>query len=280
MAEWEAPAKLNLSLRVQAPDTSGYHPLRSLVQTVEWCDTLSLAEADEDRLAVEGALGLDDRSNLMWKAVDALSGDRERPRLQLKLFKRIPVAAGLGGGSSDAAAALHAFSDMTGWAIEEGLPSKIGADVPFLLIGGTAWMEGYGESITPIDSLKGFATGIVVPPFEMPTRDVYMRWDELGGPVDGGISGRYLPPSLRSLEPMANDLTAAACSLDESLAYWIAELAARWERPVCMSGSGPALFSYFADVEEAEAALGEVPSEARAVAATRLRSFGPVRIDR
>ncbi len=120
MRRYEAPAKLNLALLVYPPDDSGYHPLESLVQTVQWCDLLEISEGEgSDRLLVEGA-DLDPEDNLVSRAVAAARRRGEVPPLGLCLTKEIPVAAGLGGGSSDAAAMqLKATRDegRRGWVL-------------------------------------------------------------------------------------------------------------------------------------------------------------------
>ncbi|MEX0666799.1 MAG: 4-(cytidine 5'-diphospho)-2-C-methyl-D-erythritol kinase, partial [Acidimicrobiia bacterium] len=132
---WEAPAKVNLSLEVRSPEGEGRHPIRSLVQAIEWCDLLEVEEADEDHLEIDGADLPDDGENPDWKAITALRQriGEDRPRLHIKLTKAIPVAAGLGGGSSDAAASMLALAtlrkspkDM----VAEVAPT-VGADVPF-----------------------------------------------------------------------------------------------------------------------------------------------------
>lgn len=279
MAEWEAPAKLNLDLRVGPVDAGGRHPLRSLVQTVDWTDRLRVEEGDEDVLEVEGAELPEGGENLVWKAVEALRLET-RPRLYVHLEKRIPVAAGLAGGSADAAATLRAVSDMLGVdrTPPESVAAGVGADVPFLLVGGTAWMEGYGEKLDRLDPLEGFAVGLAVPPFELSTADVYRRWDELDGPVGEELAAPLLPPPLRGYGEVRNDLTPAALDLLPDLGDWMEDLEQRWSRPVFMSGSGPACFAYFVDHDEAEAAVEEA-SLARAVWAARLRSTGVARLD-
>lgn len=272
---WEAPAKLNLSLLVRSPDPGGYHQIRSLVQTVEHCDLLEFDETDEDRLEVVGADLPDGGDNLVWKAISGLP----RPSLSIRLVKRIPVAAGLGGGSSDAAAALGAVGEITGVARPRlvELAQEVGADVPFFLTGGTAWLEGYGERISAGPELGEWAVAVAVPNFELSTPDVYRRWDRLGGPIGDEARTRSLPPPLRKIEVVRNDLTPAALDLRPELGDWMSDLADRWERPVAMTGSGPALFSFFPDLDEAESAVNAAPSGARSVfaAAPRWRGAGP-----
>ena len=274
MPEWEAPAKVNLDLRVGARDRNGLHPLRSIVQTVDWLDLLAIEVGDDDILRVEGADLPTDGDNLIWKAVSALDPPG-RPALDIVLHKSIPVAAGLGGGSSDAAAVLAAMGDLFG--INEAdrfdAATRVGADVPFLLSGGTALMEGHGERISVLDALSGFALGLAVPPFPLATADVYARWDDLVRPVGPVVDGSRLPPGLRSHDELRNDLTPAAVSLRPELADWITDLAERWSRPVLMSGSGPACFAFFVDADEAAGAV-EAVGEHRGVQAAALRPRG------
>lgn len=273
MPEWEAPAKLNLDLRVGAVDSRGMHPLWSLVQTIEWTDLLKIEVADEDHLEVEGG-DLPDDDNLVWKAINSL-GVRKRPSLDIRLAKNVPVAAGLGGGSSDAAAAMAATAGLLKIAeakVTETAP-EVGADVLFFLKGGTARMEGYGERVTRLEPLEGFAVAVAVPDFELVTPEVYGRWDELERPIGPEVSGGQLPPALRPYQELRNDLTPAAVSLRADLADWIRDLEERWVRPVLMSGSGPACFGFFVDHDEAADALAEV-TVARSTAAADLRPNG------
>lgn len=277
MPEWKAPAKLNLDLRVGRPDARGMHPLHSLVQEVDWCDLLTVEEGDEDRLEVTGADLPEGGDNLVWKAVEALRLST-RPPLWIRLDKRIAVAAGLGGGSADAAATLRAVADLLRLDDEavRAVAARVGADVPFFLVGGTARMEGYGEALTPLRPREGFCFGVAVPPFELSTSRVYRRWDELEGPAGEEIPARHLPPDLRDLGEVGNDLTPAALDLLPELGDWMEELADIWDRPVFMTGSGPACFAYFLDEDEATSALGAV-GDHRAGRAAMPRRGGVVR---
>jgi 4-diphosphocytidyl-2-C-methyl-D-erythritol kinase len=250
-------AKINLSLRVRPRDAAGYHPLRSLVQSIAWADRLTLEPADEDDFAITGDLPAEE-DNLAWQAATAVRraiGVRRGMRLHLE--KHIAVAAGLGGGSADAAAGLVAATGVLRGPAE--LPSllapTLGSDVPFCLVGGTAWMEGRGEVITAVPLRPDYALAVAVPPFELSTAAVYRRWDQLDGPAGPALGGRHLPPSLRAFEELGNDLLPAATSLHSDLADWMSDLAARWERPVQLTGSGPACFGLFADDTEAADAV-------------------------
>jgi len=277
----EAPAKVNLSLRVKGSDDSGMHPLLSLVQSFDRCDRLSAALADEDELDVGDVDLPPGRDNLIWRAIEALRAETGDSRpLSFSLAKNIPIAAGLAGGSADAAAALMAASTL----LNVSRPTimdvavRVSADVPFCIQGGFAWMEGHGDRLTAIQPVPtDYALAVVVPPFVLDTGTVYRRWDELGKPMGGAVDGKPLPPSLRPFGPLVNDLYPAALDLRPELGDWQAELVDRWERPVMLSGSGPSLFAYFRDRVEATEAAELGPAEARARFAASPVPFGAQR---
>lgn len=267
---WSAPAKVNLSLRVGRPRSDGYHPLDSLVQTIDWTDELWFRDADEDALRIDGADLPTDGENLVWKAVESL-GVNGRPPVEVTLAKRIPSGAGLGGGSADAAAVISALGDRHRLSDEarRAAAVRVGADVTFFLDGGTARMEGIGDRISRLDPLSGFVVGVVVPGYRLSTPDVYRAWDRLEHPAGDVVEPRRLPPPLRDTE-IVNDLTSAAIHLRPELGDLIVDLGGRWERPVIMSGSGSAVFACFADLDEAADAIAGVADtgEARACALT------------
>ncbi len=275
-----AYAKVNLSLRVEAVRPDGYHPLQSLFQSVSLYDRLELVSpvdgGDGDGVVGwDGEQVPDDHRNLAWLAVEAVrrriaadAGTAGEPgtALQLRLRKQIPVAAGLGGGSADAAAALHLAVRRLGAdpALVGELAPQLGSDVPFCADGGTAMVTGRGETVHRLEPLTGFALGLVVPPVELSTPAVFREWDRLGEPAGPETASSGLPPAVRSYAPLVNDLYPAAVSLMPELDDWRHELQHRWERPVAMSGSGPTLFAWFVDRAEAESALTVAPTGARA----------------
>lgn len=247
---WEAPAKLNVTLRVGRPRSDGMHPLESIVQAIDWTDDLRITEAEEDSLEIEGADLPTDGENLVWKAAQRF---HDRPRLSVVLTKRIPHGGGLGGGSSDAAAVIEALGPHVG--VDAGdrreIAASVGADVPFFLTGGTARMEGVGERITRLDPLEGLVAVVGAPSFSLATPDVYRRWDRMGHPKGRRVESARLPPALRHLE-IVNDLTPAAIDLAPELGDLLESLGRHFERPVMMSGSGSAVFAWFADLDEAQ----------------------------
>jgi len=276
MSVYESPAKLNLSLLVFPPRDDGYHPLQSLVQTIEWCDLLAVEPGEgSDDLEIVGS-NLEVKGNL---ALDALTGLRRHvdvPPLALKLEKHIPIEAGLGGGSSNAAAMLMA-AESTGWASSEVVAATaraVGADVSLFLVGGTMDVSGVGEVVEPVHGLVGFALAVVVPDFGLSTVGVYRRWDEMEGPVGDVVPDEHLPPGLRGSVPMRNDLLPAALSVAPRLGDFMADVRQVWGTSVCLTGSGSACFGYFGSVEEAEHAVTSVAHLTSAGKGVALRPTG------
>lgn len=267
MIDYEAPAKLNLSLLVHPPDSSGMHPIESLVQTIDLLDRLEFSEADEDSFQCVGA-DLDPDDNLVVAAIAAVREKGQVPPLAIRLEKSIPLEAGLGGGSADAAAAVLGAVELGG--LDEMLPSElapeIGADVALFLNGGTQLITGFGEHLDPQRPLSGFAVAVVVPEFGLSTADVYRRWDEMEGPKGEPVERGALPPVLRDGMPMRNDLLPAVLDLEPRLGDFIADVRSVWGSAVLLTGSGAACFGFFGDAVEAADA-------ARSIAGTRAR-FG------
>ncbi len=269
-----APAKVNFGLRVFTPDRTGYHPLSSLVQTIDLVDELEVSASDDvDRLTLSGMSIPHADDNLVWKAFRTIVPERTLP-LHIALLKRIPAAAGLGGGSSDAAAALLVASSIFDRRVTVEMAASIGADVPFLLSGGTALMEGYGEAISQLPAAADYTLALVVPPIEIPTPLAFSTWDEMGGPAGEVVPVQSLPPSLREYAPLRNDLYPAAVKIAPQLEDWSLELAHLWNRPVMMSGSGASLFAFFASRGEAEDAAQVVPGGTRFAGAVQPTSIG------
>lgn len=214
-----APAKLTLQLRIAGVRADGYHLLDAEMVTVDLHDTLEFSEGDglEIRGPAAGGVPIDE-SNLVRRALQA-TGRRSR----VTLVKRIPAGAGLGGGSTDAAAVLR-------WAgeTEPALAAQLGADVPFCLVGGLARVTGIGEEVDPLpfDSVDGRPFTLVIPPFGVSTPAVYRAWDDLGGPT----------------APGPNDLEPAALAVEPRLAEWRDQLAEATGRVPVLAGSGSSWF--------------------------------------
>lgn len=173
-----APAKINLTLEVLAPRSDGYHGVRSVMVPVDLADELTIEpstrfsfECDRDELAGE--------RNLAVAALHALG--EELPAVRMRLFKRIPVQAGLGGGSSDAAAVLRAaMAGAFGPAPRREwmrIARSLGSDVPFFLAGTAALVEGTGERVTPAGAIPTWNVLIVKPPIDVSTALAYREID-------------------------------------------------------------------------------------------------------
>jgi 4-diphosphocytidyl-2-C-methyl-D-erythritol kinase len=284
-----APAKLNLTLAVIARRTDGFHELHSVMVPLALADRLSLAPAagPTDTLLVDGLDAGPESGNLVLRA---LAAAREAvgagwagpggppPPLAARLDKRIPVAAGLAGGSSDAAATLDGALEAWGASltIHERLrvASRLGSDVPFFLAGGPALVEGRGETVTPLRGVVGEAPGVllVTPALALPTERVFAAYDA-GARTGGGaarISSIHLADELRAglsagslldragVLAVANELIAAAATVEPALIGLRRSLSRRLGRPVGQSGSGPTLWVLYPSGAEAAAAADEV----------------------
>lgn len=276
MTTYEAPAKLNFSLLIYPPRPDGYHPLESLVQTIEWCDLLEVGRGDEGTDTLES----DIEDNLIEKALAELRKTTHVPPLTMRLSKEIPVEAGLGGGSADAAAALAAGADITGSsrASLAEVAIRVGSDVPLFLTGGTLTMRGRGEEIEPVAPVGDFSVAVVVPDFGLGAREVYQRWDRLEGPTGDAVSDDLLPPALRGGMPMRNDLLPAAIDLEPRLGDFMSDIAAEWGTTVCLTGSGSACFGYFATLDEASDAAAAVTDLVHVGRGVDLRAHGVARV--
>jgi 4-diphosphocytidyl-2-C-methyl-D-erythritol kinase len=215
-----ALAKLTVSLRVTGARADGYHLIDAEMVNLDLADTLEFRPGNGLEIIEEGgAIGVPPgRDNLVCRALAAVGR-----RAAVRLYKRIPAGAGLGGGSADAAAVLR-------WAGVEDLrlAASLGADVPFCLVGGRARVRGIGERVEPLpfDEVAGRAYTLLTPPFAMSTPLVYQAWDRLGGPTGDG----------------PNDLEPAALLVEPALVAWRDQLGdATGETPV-LAGSGGTWF--------------------------------------
>ena len=253
-----APAKVNLFLHVGPVDDDGYHPLASLVAFADIGDRITVAPSDRLSLVVEGPFadgleGLGD--NLILRALRAL-GDAAgigEPPLAVTLDKRLPIAAGLGGGSSDAGTALKLARDVLDFGFDDdslaAVAARIGADGPMCLHARTAWAEGRGEKLTFEPRLPPLPALLINPGIASPTGEVYRAYDT-GPPA---AADRPLPPTtwnvvavLEWLARQRNDLQPSAAGRAPAIAGVIAAVAALPDaRLVRMSGSGSTVFALF-----------------------------------
>ncbi|MGZ5325670.1 MAG: 4-(cytidine 5'-diphospho)-2-C-methyl-D-erythritol kinase [Solirubrobacterales bacterium] len=259
----DAPAKLNLCLYLGPLRDDGLHEIRSVFEPLELADAIQVSEADADEVVCEGVEG----PNLAQRALEAL---RERgwesAPLRIEIEKRVPVAAGLGGGSADAAAVLRlALGEVEG--IRE-LAAAVGADVPSQIQPRPCLVSGAGEVVEPIPA-PGPHGIVLIPQSEgLATADVYAEADRLGlarsaAELDA-LRRKLRDATAEGSSPLSypdmliNDLQPAALSLRPEIAAALAALEAAGARRAMVTGSGPTAFGLFADAEAARRAAGSL----------------------
>jgi 4-diphosphocytidyl-2-C-methyl-D-erythritol kinase len=175
----EAPAKINRELRVGGLHSDGYHEIRSRVAAIDLADVIEVETGDGDlALSCEGFPVPSDESNLVVRAGRALANHLGRPAdAAIRLEKKIPVGAGLGGGSSDAARAIALLARLWDARLTDQdlrvVAASLGSDVPFFLVGGEAEVTGRGEHVTPLPDSEPADLLVLVPPFPLSTAEVY-----------------------------------------------------------------------------------------------------------
>ena len=294
----KAFAKINLTLRVLGVRTDGYHDLRTTFQSVALHDTLTFRSA-------RGAFGIEcddpgcptDRTNLVWRAAEAVwraAGRRGRPTdVQVRIVKRIPLQAGLGGGSSDAAAAIRGLAAL--WHVElaparlRAIAQTLGADVPFFLEGGAALGLDRGDLLFPLADAPTAWVTLVIPTFGVSTREAYSWWDSTPGPrVQTGrarpvratsAGARGAPTERRQAGPevisglpadeLRNDLEPAVTARHPEIAEFVRALRRCGARHAAMSGSGSATFGVFDSRIAAEKTASVVTGRGYRVLITR-----------
>ena len=261
-------AKINLSLRITAVRQDGFHDVQTLLQAVDLFDRVKCETRKgpfEIRCDMPGVPT--GRANLVWKAGQLLwetAGRGGEPSGALvTLQKNIPMMAGLGGGSSDAAAALLGLRRIWKLRVSDeqmhAIASRLGADVPFFLIGGTALGLGRGDELYPVENLPRYWVVLAIPPFGIATPDAY-RWFDQAGHTDRHSSpgiGFQLFPNV----PLGNDLEAPVAARHPAILELKTRLADDGALMAAMSGSGSTVFGVFSSAASARRA-------ARAVIAT------------
>ena len=284
-----APAKLNLTLAVTGRRDDGYHALHSIMAPLSLGDALTVSATTpgttRDSLRVSGLQVPTERDNLVLRAIIATRAAVATtwqgapgfpPPLAARLAKRIPIAAGLGGGSSDAAAAIRAA--LAAWSATldpestAALAASLGSDVPFFLADGPALITGRGEFVEPLPEIRGepLAVLLVTPQVPVATTAVFKAYagglrepdgglardisERLAAEIRAGMTGAALLARAEELAS-ANDLRAATSSLVPGLRTFVSALEKLLERPVCQSGSGPTMWSLYPTLAEARKAV-------------------------
>lgn len=261
-----APAKINLCLFLGGTRADGLHEVVSLMQSLAWGDTVTMEPAAEDSLVCPGVEGPNLAGEAL-RAVRGLAGWREPVRLTVD--KRIPVAAGLGGGSADAAATLRLAGARADVPEEElfALAAGLGADVPAQVRPGRALATGAGEVVEPLPPPPRFGVLVVPSPHALSTAEVYREADRLGlarGPVDLAArldevrAGIGDGPFGLSAELLVNDLEPAALRLRPAIAGALESVTGLGAARAMVSGSGPTVLGLFAEPAGAARAAAEL----------------------
>jgi 4-diphosphocytidyl-2-C-methyl-D-erythritol kinase len=285
-----APAKVNLFLHVGAPADDGYHPICSLMAFADIGDRVSTFDAEALCLAVAGPFAADlagGEDNLVLRAAHALIAEARRPvaPVGLSLNKLLPVASGLGGGSSDAGAALRLLRETFGLSLDnarlEALAAALGSDGAACLWGAPAIAEGRGERLSLAPGLPPLDAVLVRPPVRVSTAAVYWRFDELGR--FGDVTRPNLPDAFEDAVDLAawlagqrNDLQAAAIAVAPEVGTALETLANEPETLLArVSGSGGACFALCASDIEAESLAERLEAMAPEWWVQRCRLGGP-----
>jgi 4-diphosphocytidyl-2-C-methyl-D-erythritol kinase len=257
-------AKVNLHLEVLEKRSDGYHEIQSLMQRIDLSDEVEVhAGGAGIRLAAEGEAIPGGMDNLACRAAQLFcrqTGVTES--LEIRIRKRIPVAAGLGGGSSNAGAVLAMLNDLFRVGLDREslmeMGARLGSDVPFFLFPKAALARGRGERLSPVGLPEGLGFWLLVPPFRISTPWSYETFDRLtGGKKKAGTHLRDSYSDLMELLPvLKNDLEIPALSGYPEIGRMKQELLERGAKGALMSGSGPVTFGLFPSKKEAEKAAG------------------------
>ncbi len=278
-----APAKLNLILRVIGKRDDGFHELRMLNTAVDICDTVEVAPSGEDiKIECDHPDVPLDQNNLCHKAAEVFFSEHPESRsgLKISIKKSIPVAGGLGGGSSDAAAVLFALARLSGVRAGQDemiqMGARVSADVPFFLFSSPAWAGGIGEVLQPAPAIRGVFFLVAGFEFGVYTARVFKELD-----LTSSSKGVNLKPfgeeeSLPLDGPWINDLEPVVVTRHPRVLEVKEALYEAGAKAALMSGSGPTVFGAFHGEEEASRA-GEAVSRSFAVRARVARAInGPI----
>lgn len=269
-----APAKINLFLRVLGKRADGYHQLETWMQKLDFGDTVTLRPTRDGsiRLSCSDRSLPQDSSNLASRAAALFFSSSRRGKgygVDIRIEKRIPVAAGLGGGSSDAGAVLCGLNRLFGGEFsEEQLASmalQLGADVPFFASGHDAVVAGgVGEEMYPLQSLQGYGIVLVNPGFSVSTRWVFENLGLTTELKESKLASfRKDAFALLTREELVNDLESVTLASYPELLKIKTDLVDAGAEISLMSGSGPTVFGLFPDTSKSAAALQTVADEMR-----------------
>jgi len=271
---WPAPAKLNLFLHVTGRRPDGYHSLQTVFQLLDYCDEIRIEPTADGSIGrPEGLAGIAPEEDLVVRAAKLLQAESGCALgAEIRVRKRIPSGGGLGGGSSDAATVLVALNRLwrLGWPVERlaALGLRLGADVPVFVHGRSAWAEGVGERLSPVDLPPAWYL-VVCPDCAVSTAEIFADPELTRDSPETTISGFLSAGGRNDCEPVVKRrYPAVAAALD-----WVA--ARSRGQPAKVTGTGGCVFAKFAAAADAGAALEGLPPQwtgfvARGIAASPL----------
>ena len=269
-------AKLNLDLRVLHKRSDGYHELRTIFQTISLKDTLTVECEIAKRSQIELTSSIDIEDNLVVRAARlVLETLKVSAWLRFTLLKRIPMGAGMGGGSSNAAAVLIALPALIGTLTGKRIPltelvrlaESLGADIPFFLCGGTALGLGRGSELYPLPELPSYPAVVVAGGIHVSTAEAYqslnrtLTWTPKSNILREfqTIAWNLEAPTLGRFA-LKNDFEEAVFGMHPQLAGFVRKLRRFGAKPALMTGSGSAVFGIFSSQATAEAAVHGFPA--------------------
>ena len=264
----KAYAKINLGLDIVGLRDDGYHLVRMIMQTVGVADELEFTRTKDGQITIDSNVNLGKASdNLIYKAIDLIRKEKGiTGGMQVRLTKNIPVAAGLAGGSSDCAAALKAMNELYGLGLSaEQLADygvRLGADVPYCLMGGTAISEGIGEKLTALKPAPFVHVLLVKPPVGISTKEAYAAYDREERHEHPDIDGLIRAIEAQDLKAlcasMGNVLEPVSMNMHPEIGNIKAKMLELGAAGSMMSGSGPTVFGLFGEEETAARAGREL----------------------
>jgi len=271
---FDAPAKVNLSLDIVGRRPDGYHLLETVMLSIPLFDRIGMTISNGTGISLDAPPELM-KGNTLIKTARHFRARTGLPEghISLLLDKQIPVGAGLGGGSADAAALLRGLNDLCGYPLSpselNALAVEVGADVPFCAIGGCAFCTGIGEVITPLPVPTGFYMIVVKPEGSISTPALYAEYDRIGPgerPDTAAILSALRNGNTTALPALlANCMTLAAETICPDISMIKRKLLALGADGACMSGSGSAVFGIFLDKAAADCAYTTMKQAFRSV---------------
>lgn len=260
-----AYAKLNLTLDILGRREDGYHDLQMVMQSIDLCDDLTIVPANgAGRMSTNLSYLPGDERNLAQQAARAFRAHTGSTlQVDIDIVKRIPVCAGMGGGSSDAAAVLRAMNELTGGTLSlqelSEIGGTVGSDVPYCVLGGTALAEGRGERLRPLPPLPDCHVVVCKPAFSVSTPQLFAAADaqrlrlhpDTAGMVQA-LNGRDLGGAARRLYNVFTDVLPVQRRKEISAIAGV--LLGHGALGSCMSGTGPTVFGLFEDLKAARSA--------------------------